>query len=92
MIHRYLAILVSLCLVLGFSHGFSALGQTAPHIRAPLLIAQAHEMVVMFNVKSLKFHNPACEWAQRCTRNCVAVPRSEALRRGGVPCKICGGR
>lgn len=55
-------------------------------------LAQAQDERVMFNVKSLKYHNPTCEWAQRCTRNCIAIPRSEAIRRGGIPCKVCGGR
>lgn len=47
---------------------------------------------VLFNTKTLKFHAPSCEWARKCTRNCVTVSREEALKRGGVPCKVCGGR
>lgn len=58
------------------------------------LLAQgaAKEERVAFNTNSRKFHNPRCEWAIKCTRNCISLPRSEALRRGGVPCKVCGGR
>jgi hypothetical protein len=54
--------------------------------------AQApREETVSFNVKSHKFHCPSCRAARACTRNCIALPKSEALRRGGVACKICGG-
>ncbi len=58
------------------------------------LLAQASskEEVVAFNTNSRKYHNPRCEWAIKCTKNCITIPHSEALRRGGVPCKVCGGR
>jgi len=58
-----------------------------------LLAAQGQrkEQTVYFNTKTLKFHHPSCRWAKRCTRNCILIPRSEAIRRGGVPCKVCGG-
>lgn len=47
---------------------------------------------VAFNTNSLKYHCPSCSAAKRCTVNCITVTRAEAKRRGGVPCKICGGR
>jgi hypothetical protein len=47
---------------------------------------------VLFNTKTLKFHAASCEWAHKCTRNCVRVSREEAVKRGGMPCKVCGGR
>lgn len=48
--------------------------------------------LVMFNQQSKKYHCPSCEWARKCTRNCVEIPRAEAIRLGGVACRICGGR
>ena len=54
--------------------------------------APAKEQLVEFNTNSYKFHNPRCKWAIRCTRNCIRIPRSEAVKQGGVPCKVCGGR
>lgn len=57
----------------------------------PTPAAQKNEEIVTFNTKTLKFHCRSCRWAKRCTVNCVDVPRSEAIRRGGVPCKVCGG-
>jgi hypothetical protein len=47
--------------------------------------------MVMFNQHSRKYHDPRCTWAQRCTQNCVSIPLPEAIRRGGKPCKVCGG-
>lgn len=46
---------------------------------------------VMFNTKSYIYHNVQCEWAQKCTKNCVKIDHREAQRRDGVPCKVCGG-
>jgi hypothetical protein len=54
--------------------------------------AQATQNIVALNTKTLKFHCPQCEWAIRCTRNCVAVSLVEAKERGAVPCKVCHGR
>ena len=51
----------------------------------------ASDEIVAFNTKSLKYHCLECTWAKKCTVNCVNIPRSEAIRRGGVPCKVCGG-
>jgi len=51
----------------------------------------ASDEIVAFNTKSLKYHCLECTWAKKCTVNCVNVPKSEAIRRGGVPCKVCGG-
>jgi hypothetical protein len=56
----------------------------------PVAATSASE-TVSFNVESLKFHCPTCIWAQRCTKNCVTTTRADALKRGGVPCKVCGG-
>jgi hypothetical protein len=46
---------------------------------------------VIFNTKTYIFHTPACEWARKCTKSCVKIDHILAQRRGGVPCKVCGG-
>ena len=56
----------------------------------PVAATSASEKVSV-NVESLKFHCPTCVWALRCTKNCVTTTRADALKRGGVPCKVCGG-
>ncbi len=48
------------------------------------------EMVV-YNTKTHKYHKPYCQWAQKCTVNCIKIDKKEAIRRGGIPCKVCGG-
>jgi hypothetical protein len=53
--------------------------------------ASSADPMVVFNVRSHKFHHPDCDSAKACTANCVTISRSEAIRRGGVPCKHCGG-
>lgn len=46
---------------------------------------------VAFNTNSRIYHKHSCEWAQKCTKNCISIDSSEARRRGGRPCKVCGG-
>jgi len=46
---------------------------------------------VYFNTQTHKYHDPSCRWAQRCTQHCILIPESEAIQRGGIPCKVCGG-
>ncbi|MDX1917621.1 MAG: hypothetical protein SFT81_00555 [Candidatus Caenarcaniphilales bacterium] len=46
---------------------------------------------VHFNQINRKYHDPSCEWAIKCTRNCIELEQEEALRRKGVPCQVCGG-
>jgi hypothetical protein len=56
------------------------------------LPARATDPSVALNTKTLKYHCPSCQWARRCTRNCITVTVSEAEARGAVPCKVCQGR
>lgn len=51
--------------------------------------AMAHS--VAYNTKSHIYHDHSCEWAHKCTKNCITIDSSEAIRRGGRPCKVCGG-
>ena len=46
---------------------------------------------VAFNVESKKYHCVTCQWAKKCTQNCILISKDEAKKRGGVPCKVCGG-
>lgn len=47
--------------------------------------------MVMYNTKTNKYHQLWCRWAAKCTVNCIKIDKKEAVRRGGVPCKVCGG-
>jgi hypothetical protein len=83
-----LAMAFALSLGLGFApseHGHRSLAVAASGKRV------VKEQLVYFNTKSFKYHSPDCQWAHRCTKNCISIPKSEAIQRGGVPCKVCGG-
>jgi hypothetical protein len=54
-------------------------------------VAQAADQLVFFNTHSRIYHHAGCGAANRCTVNCIWIPLSEALERGGRACKLCGG-
>ena len=49
----------------------------------------ASSLTVVFNTRSHKYHYTSCAAAKRCTVNCVEIGLDEAVRRGGVPCRVC---
>lgn len=51
----------------------------------------ANAKIVVFNTKTLKYHNVYCKWAQKCTVNCIKLEQEKAIKRGGKACKVCGG-
>ncbi len=53
-------------------------------------VAKAEETVA-FNTQTHKYHCLTCTWAIRCTVHCVKIAKSDAVKRGGVPCTVCGG-
>lgn len=48
--------------------------------------------LVMYNTKTGKYHGLSCPWAKKCTVNCIKIEKSEAIRRGAQPCKVCNGK
>ena len=44
---------------------------------------------VSFNVQTHKIHNSGCRYFN--CKACIKIDRKEAIKRGGVPCKVCGG-
>jgi len=64
------------------------------HVLAALLLgllltcACAHN--VTYNAASGVYHEAGCQWAERCTVNCTSIPKTEAERRGALPCRFCG--
>lgn len=47
--------------------------------------------LVMYNTQTGKYHALWCKWAKKCTVNCIKIEKKEAIKRGGIPCKVCGG-
>ena len=54
--------------------------------------AGAFAYPVYFNVSNKKYHGTDCHWAHKCTVNCIKIDHTEAIRRGGRPCKVCHGK
>ena len=52
---------------------------------------KSSDPTVAFNTETLIYHRPSCRWAARCTVNCIPLKLSEARKRGGRACKVCGG-
>lgn len=48
--------------------------------------------LVMYNTKTGKYHGLTCPYAKKCTVNCIKIEKSEAIKRGGIQCKVCGGK
>jgi hypothetical protein len=76
--------------LLALVFGVAAAFYPASSHHVPVAVVAAERMVV-FNVHTHKYHEPSCVWAHRCTQSCVTIPLSEAIKRGGIPCKVCGG-
>jgi hypothetical protein len=62
-------------------------GRVSANDAAPARVEQKSQPVLL-NSKTHRFHAPTCGWA----RNCIRITREDAVKRGGVPCKVCGGR
>lgn len=45
---------------------------------------------VVFNTNSKIYHNTSCHSAQIC-KVCIKIDKQDAIKRGGRPCKKCGG-
>lgn len=76
---------------LAFLAIFSASLNRSGNGHSGVAFAQQTEQRVVFNTKTRKYHGLNCKWAIKCTKSCITLSLSEAKRRGGVPCKVCGG-
>src|SRR3989442_5329651 len=63
----------------------------AAFVAVSTLALAADDEMVAFNTKSHKYHCLSCQYAVKCTQNCIQIKRSDAIARGGGPCKVCGG-
>lgn len=88
---KRLPLLLVMCLILPLfaSAGPVAEYEIANHTHDAARVSDDEN--VSFNKSSLKYHCRTCTWAKKCTENCVTVTRAEAIKRGGVACKVCGG-
>lgn len=56
-----------------------------------LLMPTSMAELVMYNTQTKKNHSLDCRWVLKCTVNCIKIERAAAIKRGGIPCKVCGG-
>lgn len=64
---------------------------TAVALRPSKPDAAVIDQPVILNVKTRKFHCPACDVVRYCGTDCTTVDLVEAVRRGARPCEVCGG-
>lgn len=55
------------------------------------VVGQAWSYPVYYNKKSKIYHDMNCEWAHKCTVNCIKIDHTDAIHRGGRACGVCGG-
>ena len=48
--------------------------------------------VVVYNLSNAKLHTHDCEWALKCTKNCVLVDKKQIDEMFYIPCLVCGGK
>ena len=47
--------------------------------------------VAVYNISNGKMHTHDCEWAQKCTKNCIYLHKHEIQDMFYIPCAACGG-
>lgn len=47
--------------------------------------------VLVYNLSNGKMHNPDCEWAEKCTKNCIYIDHKKIENLFYIPCLVCGG-
>ena len=47
--------------------------------------------VAVYNLSNGKLHTADCEWAEKCTKNCIFLSKKEIKKMFYIPCLVCGG-
>ncbi|MCR4880591.1 MAG: hypothetical protein K6A44_01380 [bacterium] len=47
--------------------------------------------VAVYNLSNGKLHTSDCEWAEKCTKNCIYLSKKELKKKFYIPCLVCGG-
>ena len=47
--------------------------------------------VVVYNLSNAKLHTSDCEWAEKCTKNCIYKDKKQISEMFYIPCAVCGG-
>ena len=82
-----------LVLVLSIFITSAALGHENENIVLNATVAKSSisSDTAVYNVSNAKMHTHDCEWAQKCTKNCVYLHKDEIQDMFYIPCAACGG-
>ena len=47
--------------------------------------------VIVYNLSNGKAHRHDCEWAEKCTKNCIYIEKEDIKEMFFIPCAVCGG-
>lgn len=47
--------------------------------------------VAVYNLSNGKLHTADCEWAEKCTKNCIYMKKEDLREMFYIPCLVCGG-
>ena len=47
--------------------------------------------VAVYNLANAKMHTHDCQWAEKCTKNCIHLHKNETAGMFYIPCLVCGG-
>ena len=47
--------------------------------------------VIVYNLSNGKAHRHDCEWAEKCTKNCIYIEKEKIKDMFFIPCAVCGG-
>ena len=51
---------------------------------------RVHGDVVVYNLSNGKAHRHDCEWAEKCTKNCIYIEKEKINDMFFIPCAVCG--
>ena len=60
-------------------------------IKAGISKNRIKKNVVVYNLSNAKLHTHNCEWAEKCTKNCIYIKKRNLKDIFFIPCVICGG-
>ena len=81
-----------LLLIFSFFIATNAFAHGSLQISAAVNKSVISSDTVVYNLSNAKMHAHNCEWAERCTKNCVFLPKNDLDNKMFyVPCLVCGG-
>lgn len=84
-------IMLLFLLVLLFASSANAEVDNYCLINATITKNKIKKNVVVYNLSNAKLHTHDCEWAEKCTKNCIYIKKRNLKDIFFIPCVICGG-